>query len=57
MGKIYDKLIGLNRGLFHVTEFKNLESILKNGLLSLDELESQNMEVKYCSSQDSRNID
>ena len=57
MGKIYDKLIGLNRGLFHVTEFKNLESILKNGLLSLDELESQNMEVRYCSSQDSRNID
>jgi hypothetical protein ilyop_1056 len=57
MGKIYDKLIELNRGLVHVTEFNNLESILENGLLSLDELESQNMEVKYSSSQDSRNID
>jgi hypothetical protein ilyop_1056 len=57
MGKIYDKLIELNRGLVHVTEFNNLESILENGLLSLDELENQNMEVKYSSSQDSRDID
>lgn len=57
MGKVYNKLIELNKNLVHVTDFSNLESILKNGLLSLDELESQNMEVKYCSSQDSRNID
>ena len=57
MGKIYDNLMKENKKLYHITEFSNLESILKNGLLSLDELESQNMEVKYCSSQDSRNID
>ena len=57
MGKIYDKLMKENKNLYHITEFSNLKSILQNGLLSLDELESHNMEVKYSSSQDSRNID
>lgn len=37
MGRIYDKLMKENKKLYHVTEFSNLESILKNGLLSLDE--------------------
>lgn len=57
MGKIYDKLIGLNKNLVHVTDFSNLESILKNGLLSLDELENQIIKVKYLSSDESRSID
>lgn len=57
MGKIYNKLIELNKNLFHVTEFSNLESILKNGLLSLDELKNRNIIAKYCSSNNSRDID
>lgn len=57
MGKIYDKLIGLNKNLVHVTDFSNLESILKNGLLSLDELENQIIKAKYFSSDKSRSID
>ena len=57
MGKVYNKLIELNKNLFHVTEFSNLESILQNGLLSLDELENQKINPEYSSSQDSRNID
>ena len=57
MGKIYDKLIGLNKNLVHVTDFSNLESILKNGLLSLDELKNRNIIAKYCSSNNSRDID
>ena len=57
MGKIYDKLIGLNKNLVHVTDFSNLESILKNGLLSLDELENQIIKAKYLSSDESRSID
>jgi len=56
MGKIYDKLIGLNKNLVHVTDFSNLESILKNGLLSLDELENQIIKAKYFSSDKSRSI-
>ena len=57
MGKIYDKLIMENRNLVHVTEFSNLESILKNGLLSLDELENQSIMAECCSSNTSRDID
>lgn len=57
MGKIYDKLIGLNKNLVHVTDFSNLESILKNGLLSLDELKNRNIIAKYSSSDNSRYID
>lgn len=57
MGKIYDKLMIENKKLYHVTEFSNLESILKNGLLSLDKLENQNIKVEYCSNQTSRDID
>jgi hypothetical protein ilyop_1056 len=57
MGKIYDKLIELNKGLVHVTEFNNLESILENGLLSLDELKNRNIITKYCTSNNSRDID
>ena len=57
MGKIYDKLIGLNKNLVHVTDFSNLESILKNGLLSLNELENQIIKAKYFSSDESRSID
>ena len=57
MGKVYNKLIELNRNLVHVTEFSNLESILRNGLLSLDDLENQKINPEYSSSQNSRNID
>ena len=57
MGKVYNKLIELNKNLFHVTEFSNLESILRNGLLSLDDLENQKINPEYSSSQNSRNID
>lgn len=57
MGKVYNKLIELNRNLVHVTDFSNLESILKNGLLSLDELENQIIKAKYLSSDESRSID
>ena len=57
MGKVYNKLIELNKNLFHVTEFSNLESILRNGLLSLDELENQIIKAKYFSSDESRSID
>ena len=57
MGKVYNKLIELNKNLVHVTDFSNLESILKNGLLSLDELENQIIKAKYFSSDESRSID
>ena len=57
MGKIYDKLMKENKKLYHITEFRNLESILRNGLLSLDDLENQKINPEYSSSQNSRNID
>ena len=57
MGKVYNKLIELNKNLVHVTDFSNLESILKNGLLSLDELKNRNIITKYCTSNNSRDID
>ena len=57
MGKVYNKLIELNKNLVHVTDFSNLESILKNGLLSLDELKNRNIIAKYSSSDNSRDID
>lgn len=57
MGKIYDKLMKENKNLYHITEFSNLESILKNGLLSLDELKNRNIIAKYCTSNNSRDID
>ena len=57
MGKIYDKLMRENKKLCHITEFSNLESILRNGLLSLDDLENQKINPEYSSSQNSRNID
>lgn len=57
MGKIYDKLMKENKKLYHITEFSNLESILRNGLLSLDDLENQKINPEYSSSQNSRNID
>lgn len=57
MGKIYDKLMKKNKKLYHITEFSNLESILKNGLLSLDELKNRNIIAKYSSSDNSRDID
>ena len=46
-----------NKNLYHITEFSNLESILKNGLLSLDELKNRNIIAKYCTSNNSRDID
>lgn len=57
MGKIYDKLMKENKKLYHITEFSNLESILKNGLVSLDELKNRNIIAKYSSSDNSRDID
>ena len=57
MGKIYDKLMKENKKLYHITDFSNLESILRNGLLSLDDLENQKINPEYSSSQNSRNID
>lgn len=57
MGQLYEKLVNENKVLYHVTEFSNLESILKNGLLSLDDLETQKIKFKYSSSDISRDLD
>lgn len=43
--------------LCHVTEFENIESILKNGILSLREINRNGMDVKYLSTENSRSID
>lgn len=59
MGKVYDKIVEYGSDLYHVTEFQNLKSILRSGLLSLDkikELVGENS-VKYCTSDTSRRID
>ena len=57
LGKIYSELKKRGKMLCHVTEIENIESILKNGILSLKEVKRRGMDVKYISTEDSRNID
>ena len=57
MGKIYEELRKRKKMLCHVTEYENIESILKNGLLSLREVHRKGMDVKYLSTEKSRSID
>lgn len=54
---IYNNLIERGYSLYHVTEFDNLPSILKNGLYSLKKLKEYEIEPKYISSENSRSID
>lgn len=54
---IYNELIAKNHKLYHITEFDNLSSILKNGLYSLKKIKESNINPKYISSEDSRSID
>ncbi|MEG0236560.1 DarT ssDNA thymidine ADP-ribosyltransferase family protein [Cetobacterium sp.] len=54
---IYKTLIELNRDLYHITEFENLESILKTGLLSLKNIVDNKIPAKFISSDSSRSID
>ena len=43
--------------LCHITEFENLESILKNGLISLRKLNRLGLQVKHLTTPESRQID
>lgn len=54
---IYNEVIAKNHKLYHITEFDNLSSILKNGLYSLKKIKESNISPKYISSEDSRSID
>lgn len=58
MNRIYDKLKELNKPLLHITEFENLESILKEGkLFSLKEIRKKEIEPKFMTTIESRSID
>ena len=58
MGKLYDYMKKNNIGFVHVTEYANLQSIFENGgILSLEEITKQNIDVTYISSTSSRRID
>lgn len=57
MGKIYSELKKRGKMLCHITELKNIESILQNGLLSLREVNRRGINVSYLSKKESRDID
>lgn len=58
MGKIYKKMCEEKRVFIHVTEYENIPNILENGgILSLQEIEKENIDVVYVTSEDSREND
>lgn len=58
MDRVYNKLKELKKPLLHITEFENLESILKNGgLFSLKEINNNNINPKFMTTIESRSID
>lgn len=55
--KIYKKIKENNKYLYHITEYENLQSILKNGLKSLKYINSNNVKTKFITSEISRRKD
>ncbi|MGL5901299.1 MAG: DarT ssDNA thymidine ADP-ribosyltransferase family protein [Cetobacterium sp.] len=55
--KIYKKLVESKNYLYHITEFENLQSILKTGLLSLKNVNEKKIKSKFISSEVSRKKD
>ena len=55
--KILNEILSYNSYLYHVTEFSNLESILKNGLLCDQEIKTNRIQVNYMTSESSRTMD
>lgn len=55
--RILKKILENDEYIYHVTEYKNLESILKNGLLSQRIIESEEIDVKYMTGEMSRILD
>lgn len=57
MGKIFDEIINHGGELYHITDARNLKSILDNGILSLDELIKNGISPKFATDELSRKLD